>query len=319
MTQPIKVAFEPEGRVVPIDAILPTRNISTISRKSKKYLRIQASIEEIGLVEPIVVHPQPARGEIAQYLLLDGHLRLDVLRKQGVTEVLCLISTDDEGFTYNHKVNQISPIQEHFMILKALEGGVSEDRIAATLNVDVPAIRRMRDLLCGICPEAVELLRDRRSAPGSLRVIKRVMPMRQIEMAELMVASNNFSASYAKCLLAATPQEQLVEKDSPKNLPGLQPKDLARIEREMHVLEKDFRRIQDSYGRNTLNLVLAVGYLQRLLESAALVKFLSRRYGDLLSEFEKLAEATDLEEADGTVESSQAREYPRGNLHSGAF
>ncbi len=188
------------------------------------------------------------------------------------------------------------------MILKALEGGVSEDRIAATLNVDVPAIRRMRDLLCGICPEAVDLLRDQRSPPGSLRSLKKVMPMRQIEMAELMVASNNFSASYAKCLLAATPQEQLVEKDTPKDLPGLRPKDLIRIEREMHVLEKDFRRIQDSYGRNTLNLVLAVGYLRRLLENAVLVKFLSRRYGDLLSEFEKLAEVTDLRETEGAPE-----------------
>jgi hypothetical protein len=126
--------------------------------------------------------------------------------------------------------------------------------------------------------------------------------MRQIEMAELMVASNNFSASYAKCLLAATPQEQLVERERSKDLPGLGPKDLARIEREMHVLEKDFRRIQDSYGRNTLNLVLAVGYLRRLLENAALVKFLSRKYGDLLSEFEKLAEVTDLTEVDDAKE-----------------
>ncbi len=301
MTQPIKVAFEAEGKVVPIDAILPTRSISALTRKSKKYLRIQASIQEVGIVEPIVVHPQPARGRSAQYLLLDGHLRLDVLREQGATEVLCLISTDDEGFTYNHKVNQISPIQEHFMIMKALESGVSGERVAATLNVDVAAIRRKRDLLEGICPEAVELLRDKRSAPGSLQVIKNVMPMRQIEMAELMIASNNFSASYAKCLLAATPEEQLVEKNRPKDVPGLRLEDMARMEREMHVLEKDFRRIQDSHGRNTLNLVLAAGYLRKLLENAALVRFLSRKYGDILSEFERLAEAPDLEEGDGQL------------------
>ena len=304
MTQPIKVAFEAQGKIVPIDAILPTRSVSPLTRKSQKYLRIRASIQEVGIVEPIVVNPQSARGKSAQYLLLDGHLRLDVLREQGATEVLCLISTDDEGFTYNHKVNQISPIQEHFRIMKALESGVSEERVAATLDVDVAAIRRKRDLLAGICPEAVQLLRDKRSAPGSLRIIKKVTPMRQIEMAELMIASNNYSASYAKCLLAATPQEQLVEKDSPKDVPGLRLEDLARMEREMHVLEKDFMRIQDSHGRNTLNLVLAVGYLRKLLENATLVKFLSRRYGDLLSEFEKLAEATDLEEADGMVESS---------------
>lgn len=298
MTKPVTMAFESEGRLLPLDAILPTRTISPSVRKSNKYRRIQASIREVGIVEPIVVHPQSSRGKGSQYLLLDGHLRLDILREAGQTEVLCLISTDDEGFTYNHKVNQISPIQEHFMIMKALEGGVSEERIAATLNVDVSAIRRKRDLLDGICPEAVELLKNKRSAPGSLRVMKKVLPMRQIEMAELMIASNNFSASYAKCLLAATPQEQLVEKDNPKEVTGLRPEDLARMEREMQVLEKDFLRIEDSHGRNTLNLVLAVGYLRKVLDNAPIVKLLSRKYGDLLGEFEKLVAATDLDEVE---------------------
>ena len=296
MTPRIKVAFETKGRTLPIDAILPTRTVSPLARKSRKYQRIRASIREVGIVEPIVVHPQHARGKASQYLLLDGHLRLDILREQGETEVLCLISTDDEGFTYNHKVNQISAIQEHFMIMKALESGVSEERMAATLNVDVSAIRRKRDLLDGVCPEAVELLRNKRSAPGALRVMKKVTPMRQIEMAELMIASNNYSASYAKCLLAATPEDQLAEKGAPKDVPGLRPEDMARMEREMHLLEKDFRRIQDSHGRNTLNLVLAVGYLRKLLGNATLVRFLSKKYGDLLSEFEKLAKSTNLEE-----------------------
>jgi hypothetical protein len=34
-----------------------------------------------------------------------------------------LIATDDEGFTYNHKVNRLTAIQEHFMILRALKNG----------------------------------------------------------------------------------------------------------------------------------------------------------------------------------------------------
>ena len=48
--------------------------------------------------------------------------------------------------------------------------------------------------------------------------------MRQIEMAELMVAANNFSTSYAKCLLAATPQEHLLESNKPKEVRGLAPR-----------------------------------------------------------------------------------------------
>jgi hypothetical protein len=34
---------------------------------------------------------------------------------------LCLIATDDEGYTYNNRINRLAIIQEHRMILKAIE------------------------------------------------------------------------------------------------------------------------------------------------------------------------------------------------------
>ena len=45
----------------------------------------------------------------------------------GETEVVCLVSTDDEAFTYNKRVNRLAIIQEHKMILKAIERGASEE------------------------------------------------------------------------------------------------------------------------------------------------------------------------------------------------
>ena len=47
------------------------------------------------------------------------------------------------------------------MILKAIKSGVSEERIAKVLNVDVASIRQKRDLLEGICKEAAEILKTR--------------------------------------------------------------------------------------------------------------------------------------------------------------
>lgn len=61
--------------------------------------------------------------------------------------------------TYNKRISRIATIQEHKMILRAVERGVSEARIAAALNVNVALIRQKRTLLNGICPEAAELLR----------------------------------------------------------------------------------------------------------------------------------------------------------------
>lgn len=51
------------------------------------------------------------------------------------------------------------------MILKAIKSGVSEERIAKVLNVDVASIRQKRDLLEGICKEAAEILKTRQMSP----------------------------------------------------------------------------------------------------------------------------------------------------------
>src|SRR5207342_2996504 len=156
-----------------------------------KYAQIVASIREVGIVEPPIVARDP--GEAGKYLLLDGHLRVDVVKDMGETHVACLISTDDEAFTYNKRVNRIAIIQEHKMILKAIERGASEERIAKSLNVDVSNIQRKRRLLDGICSEAAEILKDKHIAIHALAEYKKLAPLRQIEAAELMVAMNKYT------------------------------------------------------------------------------------------------------------------------------
>jgi ParB-like chromosome segregation protein Spo0J len=78
---------------------LPVKAIEKTVKSSHKYRQIAASIREIGLVEPPAVI-RDAR-DTNSYLLLDGHIRIEVLRDLGQTEVECLISTDDEAFTDN--------------------------------------------------------------------------------------------------------------------------------------------------------------------------------------------------------------------------
>ena len=117
--------------------------------------------------------------------------------------------------------------------------------------------------------------------------------MRQIEMAELMVAANNFSANYAQCLLAATPQEQLLEPDKPKDVRGLSPEDMSRMEREMGNLGRDLRSVE-THGRNVLNLVLVMGYLKKLMENVRVVRYLSQHCGDILAEFQRIVESKTL-------------------------
>lgn len=294
MPRPVKLACESEIVTVPLESILPLKQLSDAIQKTRKYLSIAASIEEIGIIEPLVIYPQ--QGQADTYILLDGHLRLHVLKQRGEKFTDCLVATDDEAFTYNHKVNRLSAIQEHFMIRKAIKNRVSEERIAKSLNVDVANIRKKRDLLDGICPEAVELLKEKRISGNTIRELKKVRPIRQIEMAELMNASWNYSTAYAKCLIAATPQQQLVDEKHQKEIRGLNADDIARIEKEMEGLEKDFRTIEESHGKNVLNLVIVVGYLKKLLDNARAVRFLSRHHPEILAEFQKLGESKNLQE-----------------------
>ncbi|WP_397570425.1 plasmid partitioning protein RepB C-terminal domain-containing protein [Schlesneria sp. T3-172] len=300
MTHRVRMACESSIIMVPIDRILPTRKIESGTRKTTKYRCIEASIRELGLIEPLVVYPE--RKTASRYLLLDGHVRLEILKQLGHDAAKCLISVDDEGFTYNHKVNRLSAIQEHFMIRRAIKNGVSEARIARTLNLDLASIKQKRDLLDGICPEAVELLREKRVSPSALREFRKAKPMRQIEMAELACASHNYSLGYAKCLIAATPQDQLNESEQPKDVNGLSAEDISRMEREMETLGRDFKLIEESHGKNTLQLVVVIGYLKGLLDNARIVRFLSQNHRELLSEFQKIVESRVLQDTlgDGT-------------------
>lgn len=285
---PVKMAFEGEGVRIAIADINPLKIVDDALRKTTKYAQIAASIREVGIVEPPIVARD--QSETGKYLLLDGHLRIDVLKQLGETEVDCLISTDDEAFTYNKRVNRLATVQEHRMIVKAIERGVPQERIAKALNVNIAHIVVKRRLLDGICPEVAEILKDKHIAIHTFSELRKMVPLRQIEAAELMVAMNKYTVNYAKSLLAATPNEQLIESGKPKHITGLSDEQVALMERESVSLEREFKIAERSYGTDHLDLVLSNGYLAKLLANAKVVRYLAQHHSDILAEFQKLAE-----------------------------
>src|SRR5579872_2582928 len=196
----IAKAFHERAIIVPIAHIVSQKQLTPFLRKGHTYRRIAASLEHIGMIEPVVVFPRPSN----DYLLLDGHVRVDILKRRGCTEISAIVATDDEAYTYNKRVNHAPPVTQHFMILKALSHGVSEERIALALNVDVAEILKKRDMLDGICGEAVAILRNKNVTANAFAVLRKMKPLRQIEAAERMVASGTFSISFAKTLLMLT-------------------------------------------------------------------------------------------------------------------
>jgi ParB-like chromosome segregation protein Spo0J len=283
------MGFEGRTSTVRIADIQPLKLVADEIKRSAKYRQIAASIAEIGLVEPPVV--ARCRDGAGKFLLLDGHLRLEVLRDRGLAEIECLVSTEDEAFTYNKRVNRIAIIQEHRMILKAIENGVSEGRIAKALNVDVASIRRRRKLLDGICAETAELLKEKHLTLHTFAELRKLSALRQIEAAELMIAMNNFSNSYVRSLVAATPNNQLAAGFAPRQPKGLSDEQMALMERESASLAREFKVAEQTYGADNLDLVLATGYLSKLLRNGKVVGYLAKNFQELLFEFQRITEA----------------------------
>jgi len=293
MTKQVSLGFSPNGLVVPVANILPLKQLSPSLRAAQKYQQVLASVREIGIIEPLIVLPEHGKSE--SYFLLDGHVRLEALKQIGATHAPCLVSTDDEAYTYNKRVNRISTIQEHMMILNAIRSGVSEERIAKVLNVDVARIRQKRDLLEGICKEAANILKHRQVSLKALAYLKKMKPMRQIEVAELMTAANNFGVPYTKALLASTHPEMLIDPDKSKIIERLTPEQVNKMEKEMQVLQGDLRAVEGTYGNEALNLVLACGYLKKLLNNVRIVRYLSQHYSEILNQLQTVSSCSSLE------------------------
>ena len=288
----VRPAFEDNTAVIPIAQIHPTRKLARDIRKSQKFQTITASIRELGLVEPLAVYAEPVEaGGTPRYSLLDGHLRLEALKVLGAMEAHCLLAKEDEGYTYNRRINRLSAIQEHRMILKAIERKVPPERIAQALNVNVERIRARQRMLDGIAPEVVALLKDRMVSHGVFGVLRRMKPIRQIEAAEMMISANRFTENYARMVLVATRSDLLVEPKRAKATEGTTPEDIARMEREMERLQQDHRVAEDTLGETMLVLVVAKGYLARLMRNEAVSSYLSRHHPELSAELVSVMEA----------------------------
>ncbi len=287
MANIIKQGFQEQLIELGIEELLTTKSISIHAMKCRKYGQVLSSIREVGLIEAPVVAPlKKGKG----YLLLDGHLRIMALKELGVERASCLISTDDETYTYNKYINRLSAVQEHRMILKAIQSGVSEEKLARALNLDIGTIKNKRNLLEGICSEAVELMKDKFVPEHVFRVLKKMKAPRQVNAVMLMNDQNKFTFNYAKALLDATPANQLVNKGKPKKeTPAILARQ-ARLEEESLALSREIGSLKEQYGTAMIDMTSMQAYLKSLLGNEAVAKYLRELHGPIHDKFKEIAE-----------------------------
>lgn len=287
------LGFVPKTCVVRLENLLPSKQVPAGLLNSAKYRQIRNSIEEVGLIEPLSISESQPEGK---YIVLDGHVRLVAVRELGHDDVVCLVATDDETYTYNTKVNRLPSIAEHRMLRHAVAQGVSEARLARALNVDISHILKKVRLLNGICDEAADLLNERQFSPEIARVLRKLKPTRQVECVELMISANNLTVPYAEALLAATPVTQLVDGRKPKQFAGISAEQMQKMEREMANLQGQYKTIEHSYAEDVLNLVLARGYVAKLLANEAVTRFIGHHRPELLEQLQYIIDVSSLEQ-----------------------
>jgi hypothetical protein len=294
MSKGIALAFARESVVVALTQLVPLKIMRPGTKESHTYTQILTSVRAVGLVEHPVVIPDPDHP--GRYFLLDGHLRVEALKDLGVAEVECLIATDGETYTYNKRINRIPPIQQHRMILRAIDRGVHEEQIGEALGLDVQTIRKRKRMLEGICSEAIEILNDTPCPIATFDILRRMASIRQINAAELMMGQNNFTAVFAKAILAATPDAQLIDPRKKKlgGERGVTADQIARMERELASLQSQVKSVEETYGIDNLHLTVTKGYIRKLLGNARVVRWLTQHRQEYLSEFQSVAEIESL-------------------------
>lgn len=292
MTSPA-LGFLPKPLLIPITSMLPSVKLDQRITTTRKYRQIKESIAEIGLIEPLIVTAVDKK--TSHHLILDGHLRLMAMRELGHVETPCLVSTDDESFTYNNHLNRLSTIQEHLMIRRALDRGISAAKLAKGLSIDVTLLQKKGNLLTGICDEVIEILKDRQFSTELTVALRRMKPTRQVECAELMVAANTVTTSYARAMLAATPEELLVGGKKTQRAASLSRDQVARMENEMSNLLGQYKLAEQSHSEDMLNLMLARGYIVKLIDNSRVLRYMQLHFPEVLEEFGKIVEMTTVE------------------------
>ena len=290
------LGFDLETYQIPLDTQMPSKRIPDGVMSTRKYKQIVSSIHEIGLIEPLsVIQHDPAKSE---FILLDGHLRVLALKDLGINEAPCLIAKDDETYTYNHRINRLSTIQEHYMIRRAIDRGVSKERLARAFGVNLNSINRRINLQEGICPEAIARLQDKQFTPDVTRVLRNMKADRQVEAVELMVTSNTITVAHAEALLKATPPEQRTDfKPAERDKKTAPIGQIVKLENEMSQVQTQYKDAEQNYGSDLLNLVVAKGYLTKLVGNEAVKSFISRHEPEILEQFELVVNAVSMEEA----------------------
>jgi len=147
-------------------------------------------------------------------------------------------------------------------------------------------------MLNQVTKETLEIFKDKPIFPRALNFLRRMKPRRQVEAAEFMVSTENFSRLFAQALFYATrPQDRTAWRGRPMR--GLTHKKKFKMQIAFECWRDD-SKATEGHCADVLNLVVASGYVSRLIGNQAIENYLGQHHSEILEEFKRIVSAASL-------------------------
>ncbi len=175
-------------RMLPIGQIDPNREQPRRSFDEAALKELAASIEAVGVLQPIIVAPSGDR-----FTIIAGERRYRASRLAGQTEIPAIVRDWDSqkrleaALIENLQRDDLNPVEEAMGVRQLMdEAGLTQEKVAERLGKSRPAVANLLRLLT--LPDSVKaLLAEGKLSAGHARALVTVDPRRQVQLANLTV------------------------------------------------------------------------------------------------------------------------------------
>ena len=175
-------------RMLPIGQIDPNREQPRRSFDEDALKELAASIEAVGVLQPIIVAPSGDR-----FTIIAGERRYRASRLAGLDEIPAIVRDWDSqkrleaALIENLQRDDLNPVEEAMGVRRLMdEAGLTQEKVAERLGKSRPAVANLLRLLT--LPDSVkQLLAEGKLSAGHARALVTVDPRRQVQLANLTV------------------------------------------------------------------------------------------------------------------------------------
>ena len=235
-------------RMLPIGQIDPNRDQPRRSFDEVALKELAASIEAVGVLQPIIVAPSGDR-----FAIIAGERRYRASRLAGLSEIPAIVRDWDSqkrleaALIENLQRDDLNPVEEAMGVRRLMdEAGLTQEKVAERLGKSRPAVANLLRLLT--LPDGVkQMLAEGKLSAGHARALVTVDPRRQTQLANLTV-QQGWSVRQLERICAQPVKEEAPKARKPRDA---QIGELENMARELFGTRVRLEGTTDS-GRITL-------------------------------------------------------------------